>query len=174
MIAINKKVQTAVENNRSEYEQHLSNSRDTKALLKYYRKFRNSELPSVMKLDNSVAKTLPEQAYLFAKFFNSAFIISSQPSCLEKQEHSVKQIIHNIETDRNLIAKLCNDLDLSKSRGPDLLPPVLFKRCSSESLTPSLYHIIYKALQTCCFPDQWKHSIVSPVFKKERKQGLDK
>ena len=119
-----------------------------------------------MKLDNSVAKTLPEQANLFAKFFNSAFIISSQPSCLEKQEHSIKQIIHNIEPDRNLIAKLCNDLDLSKSRGPDLLPPVLFKRCS-ESLTPSLYHIIYKALQTCCFPDQWKHSIVSPIFKKK-------
>ena len=61
------------------------------------------------------------QANLFAKFFNSAFIISSQPSCLEKQEHSVKQIIHNIELDRNLIAKLCNDLDQSKSRGPDLL-----------------------------------------------------
>ena len=72
-----------------------------------------------MKLDNSVAKTLQEQANLFAKFFNSAFIISSQPSCLEKQEHSVKQIIHNIEPDRNLIAKLCNDLDLSKLRGPE-------------------------------------------------------
>ena len=141
VIAMNEKVQTAAENNRSEYEQHLSNLRDTKALFKYYRKFRNSELPSVMKLDNSVAKTLSEQANLFAKFFNSAFIISSQPSCLEKQEHSVKQIIHNIEPDRNVIAKLCNDLDLSKSRGPDLLPPVLFKRCS-ESLTPSLFHII--------------------------------
>ena len=166
VIAMNEKVQTAVENNRSEYEQNLSNSRDTKALFKYYRKFRNSELPSVMKFDNSVAKTLPEQANLFAKFFNSAFIISSQPSCLEKQEHSVKQIIHDIEPDRNLIAKLCNDLDLSKSRGPDLLPRVLFKRCS-ESLTPSLYHIIYKALQTCCFPDQRKPSIVSPVFKKK-------
>ena len=145
---MNVKVQTAVENNRSEYVQHLSNSRDTKALFKYYRKFRNSELPSVMKLDNSVAKTLPEQDNLFAKFFNSAFIIPSQPSCPEKQEHSVIQIIHSIETDRNLIAKLCNDLDLSKSRGLDLLPPVLFKLCI-ESLTPSLYHIIYKALQTC-------------------------
>ena len=73
---MNEKVQTAVENNRSEYE-HLSNSRDTEALFKYYRKFRNSELPSIMKLDNSVAKTLPEQANLFAKFFNLAFIISS-------------------------------------------------------------------------------------------------
>ena len=31
---MNEKVQTAVENNRSEYEQHLSNSRDTKALFK--------------------------------------------------------------------------------------------------------------------------------------------
>ena len=161
------KEQTAVENNRSKYEQHLSNSRDTKALFKYYRMFRNSDLPSVMKLDNSVAKTLPEQANLFAKFFNSAFIISSQPSCLEKQEHSVKQIMHKIEPDRNLIAKLCNDLDLSKLRGPDLLPSVLFKRCS-ESLTPSLYHIIYKALQTCCFPDQWKYSIVNLMSKKKR------
>ena len=119
-----------------------------------------------MKLDNSVAKTLPEQANLFAMFFNSAFIICSQLSCLEKQEHLVKKIIHNIEPDRNLNAKLCNDLDLSKSRGPDLLPLVLFKRCC-ESLTPSIYHIIYKALQTCFFPDQWKHSIVSPIFKKK-------
>ena len=166
VIAMNEKVQTAVENNKSEYEQHLSNTRDTEALFNYYRKFRNSEIPSVMKLDNSVAKTLPEHANLFAKFFKLAFIISSQPSCLEKQEHSLKQIIHNIEPDRNLITKLCDDRDLSKSRGPDLLPPVLYKRYS-ESLTPSLYHIIYKALQTCCFPDQWKHSIVSPIFKKK-------
>ena len=69
VIAMNEKGQTAVEKNRSEYEQDLVNSRDTKALFKYYRKFRNSELPSVMKLDNSVAKTLPERANLFAKFF---------------------------------------------------------------------------------------------------------
>ena len=70
VIAMNEKVQTALENNRSEYKQRLSNSRNTKALFKYYRKFRNSELPSVMKLDYSVAKTLPEQANLFAKFLN--------------------------------------------------------------------------------------------------------
>ena len=38
VIAMNEKVQTAVENIRSEYEQHLSNSRDTKAMFKYYRK----------------------------------------------------------------------------------------------------------------------------------------
>ena len=76
VISMNEKLQTAVENNRSEYEQHLSNSLDTKTLFKYYRKLRNSELPSVVKLDNSFAKTLPEQANLFAKFFNSAFIIS--------------------------------------------------------------------------------------------------
>ena len=75
VIAMNEKVQTAVENNRSQYEQHLSNSRDTKALFKYYTKIRNSELPSVMKLDNSVAKTLPEQANQFAKFCISVFII---------------------------------------------------------------------------------------------------
>ena len=33
VIAMNEMVLTAVENNRSEYEQHLSNSRDTKACL---------------------------------------------------------------------------------------------------------------------------------------------
>ena len=37
VIAMNEEVQTDAENNRNEYEQHLSNSRDTKALFKYYR-----------------------------------------------------------------------------------------------------------------------------------------
>ena len=59
-----------------------------------------------------------------------------------------------------------------KSKGPDELPPVLFRKCR-KTISHSLFQIFTKILQNSKFPDLRKKAIISPVFKKGKKADLE-
>ena len=61
-------------------------------------------------------------------------------------------------------------VDTTKSRGPDELPPVLFRNTSK--LSKSISQVFYKIQQTDTFPDEWKIGKVSPLFKKGSKTDI--
>jgi hypothetical protein len=52
------------------------------------------------------------------------------------------------------------DLDVNKGSGPDGIPPIILKKCAS-------------ALATSVFPDRWKVSYVTPIFKKGRRNNVE-
>ena len=66
-----------------------------------------------------------------------------------------------------LKCKVTSTLDVTKSRGPDGLPPCLFK--NTPGLNKSLSQFFYKIKQMQCFPIKWKEGAVHPSFKKETK-----
>ena len=63
-----------------------------------------------------------------------------------------------------MVKKVTTKLDSSKVSGPDYIPVVVLKTCEPE-LSYILTELFNKCLKESCFPDQWKVSLVFPVFK---------
>ena len=62
------------------------------------------------------------------------------------------------------IEKDLNSLIVTKSRGPDSIPPVLLRK-TSRTLVKSICQVYKNSLRLKTFPSSWKHGVVSPIFK---------
>jgi hypothetical protein len=56
------------------------------------------------------------------------------------------------------------DLETNKGAGPDGIPPIILINCATAFALP-LCLIFNNAISTCVFPDKWKLSYVTPIFK---------
>jgi hypothetical protein len=56
------------------------------------------------------------------------------------------------------------ELEMNKGAGPDGIPPIILKNCATALALP-LCLIFNHAISTCVFPDKWKLSYVTPIFK---------
>jgi len=61
--------------------------------------------------------------------------------------------------------KLLNHLNQCKANGPDNIPAVFLKTCSSE-LAKMLSFIIQQSLAKQTIPEDWRKALVTPAFKK--------
>lgn len=95
--------------------------------------------------------------------------ISYIPICLFSataiNEH-IESVLNDYVYDTSVsnIKEILKKLEITKSRGPDELPPILFRNVDELSL--SLSKLFYKINQTSIFPDKWKIGGVSPLCKK--------
>jgi hypothetical protein len=69
------------------------------------------------------------------------------------------------------VKKLLKDLNPNKASGPDQISPRLLKELHQE-VTPILTHIFQILLKTGIVPEDWKHAIIAPVYKKSPKCKL--
>ena len=65
----------------------------------------------------------------------------------------------------NILAELGN-LHVWKYYGLDCVSPRLLKECQSELVEPLCY-LFNLSLSTGVYPDQWKRSVVSPLYKQK-------
>jgi hypothetical protein len=56
------------------------------------------------------------------------------------------------------------ELETNKGARPDGIPPIILKNCATAFALP-LCLIFNNAISTCVFPDKWKLSYVTPIFK---------
>ncbi len=63
------------------------------------------------------------------------------------------------------VEKLLKGLNPSKASGPGELSPRLLKELHSE-IAPVLTHIFQISLNTGVVPNDWKHAVIAPVYKK--------
>ena len=161
-----------LEAEKSHYEAILSAGRSSSRLFKYFRTFQKSAIPASVFLDSDVATTQKHQAQLFSDYFSAQYIQSSpfDSSSLDMDQAYTGNLIHDFDLNRGKLELICVQLDVTKSRGPDALPPILFKRC--VSLAHSLHQLLYKIKQTSVYPDAWKQSLVIPVHKKGSKADV--
>jgi hypothetical protein len=63
------------------------------------------------------------------------------------------------------------DLDTNKGPDPDGVPPLILKSCASAFALP-LCLLFNRSLASCVFPDRWKLSFVTPIFKSGKRNDV--
>jgi hypothetical protein len=61
---------------------------------------------------------------------------------------------------------------VNKGSGPDGIPPIILKNCASAFAKP-LSLLFNRSMTTSIFPDRWKVSYVTPIFKKARRNTVE-
>ena len=162
-------VEIKATNDKITYEQNMAGERSTTMLFKYFRAFRKENLPKKMNYEKASADDDLSKANLFATYFASVYTHST--TFHQTSENSdVKVISDNLFSEKEVMT-ICKDLKINKSKGPDGLPPLLFKKICL-SIPHSLCQLYRKILQTGIFPDLWKQAVVIPIFKKSSKSDV--
>ena len=86
-------------------------------------------------------------------------------------ENSDVKVISDILFSEKEVLTISKDLKINKSKGPDGLLPLLFKKICL-SIPHSLCQLHRKIFQTGIFPDLWKQAVVIPIFKKGSKPDV--
>ena len=125
----------------------------------------DSSCPKVIKLDNDSTDNGVGISKLFAEYFASVYTkpIDFQEFDLlvtdDTFEHCSSISVGAAEVQEGMAG-----IDISKPMGPDGVPPLVFRNCSSSLYIP-LFLLFDKSLQSGVFPPIWKKSYVVPVYK---------
>lgn len=122
-------------------------------------------IPTCMTFDSKVSQNLQETVNLFADFFSSVYVntnVDSNISCSDMLESL--DISDCTVTIGDIISKL-KSLDSRKSAGPDKVPPIFLVNCM-HTLSYPIHKLFSKSLSSGVFPDLWKFSLLTPIFKK--------
>ena len=145
------------------YEDKLAQGRSTSN----FKAFRKSNLPPRMFNKEFTADSDKVKEDFFAKFFYSVHSKSSS-FAFSRDWSAGMPVLKEVSIEKKEAMKICKNLNVNISKGPDELPPFLFhKLCIS--LSPSLTQIYQKILQIGDYPKIWKVATVSALHKKNDK-----
>jgi len=105
------------------------------------------------------------KADVFNSYFSSVFTKETNSNHMPDFCVSVKETLDNIEFTELDVLKLLQNLNSSKSPGPDNVHPRILKKCASE-LAVLLYMMFRRSLDEDEIPSSWKLTNFMPVFKK--------
>lgn len=127
------------------------------------KKSNSNGLPKKLHLGDKHASSNEEIGDLFADYFQKVYEDKNfdvQPAPEDWYNISISDIrVTPVE-----IFLLLEKLDPRKSGGPDLIPPIFLKRCAA-SLAYPVSILFNKSLSEAVFPDLWKKSFITPIFK---------
>ena len=126
--------------------------------------FCNSNFPSLIRSDGTVACSPTEKANLLGSHFsaNSSLDDSNAPDppTLPLSNPMPSPIISTRK-----VRRVLRSLKIGKASGPDGIPP-RFLREFADELAPVLCRLFRLILKFCTYPSSWKYSFVQPVPKK--------
>ena len=158
------------ENDRLHYEYKMSLVSKIRDDPKKFWNFINNKrksngYPTLMKYNEEKSDNDKEIANYFKKFFESVY---QDPISFNTEdfEHipSSQLSISDIKISQKDIIKAIKSLDMNKGAGPDLKPPK-FLRNTMNSISIKLHQIFDFSLKSGIFPDTWKKSFITPIFK---------
>lgn len=122
-----------------------------------------------MYLGQTVAKNGEDIANLFASHFSSVF----SAKCNDKKslDYPISIDLKSLNISRYEIFSKLNSIKLNKPHGPDMIPSYLLKECC-YMMTEALSILFNLSLSQNVFPEKWKISYVSPIFKNGDKTDI--
>ncbi len=117
--------------------------------------------------DNVTYSTDIDKANLFADLFSSQCSLDPPPPgySLPDLEYLTDQRLSNVVFEVDQVYRILKSLDIGKATGPDGIGNRLLKECA-DTLAVPLTDIYNKSMNDMIFPDDWKLSHISPVYKK--------
>lgn len=136
-------------------------------------------LPSTMNYEGTSADKGEEVCNLFASYFQSTFLLSNNtiPLLNPNLNPNVPTIPYNslgicdISINATEVLKLLESLDINKGAGPDDIPPLLIKTCSSSLVKP-LCILFQRSVREGVVPKLWKSAFITPVHKSGDKSNV--
>ena len=139
----------------------------------YQAKYKNKRIPSSLQYNGVKVSDAHEKAELFNNYFNSVF---KRDDCVPLHEDyffsgfdNANQSLSNITLSPSMVREFLDQLNTTKSCGPDEITPRLLKECS-KSLSIPLCTLFNKQLDSGCFPKVWKVANLVPVFKSDDRE----
>ena len=84
---------------------------------------------------------------------------------LPTMSHPKYPNIENITISIEGVEKLLNNINIHKASGPDKIPNIILKTCSTK-IYPTLANIFQQNLDTGNLPNDWRNANISPISKK--------
>jgi len=135
----------------------------------------NNSVPDCVNYNNSCSTNISETAHLFANYFSSVYTkdiplfngVVPLPSDVSNNYLN----LCSWTIDLNEIVDYLNSLNTHSGTGPDGIPPMFLKACSSVLARP-LHMIFNMSLGLGYFPNIWKKSFITPVHKSGDKHNV--
>ena len=121
-----------------------------------------NHLPTHIYHNNSVIDDDSMIANCFANFFESVYVSNVETDFAVDCESVID--ISNIDISISEVFERITKLQLNSLAGTDNIPPLFFVSCKFI-MSRVLWTIFNKSLSCGVFPDTWKRSIVTPIFK---------
>ena len=100
---------------------------------------------------------------LLNDYFASVFTKDTSDT-LPSLPNSPYPAISDISVTFNGVVNLLKNIKEHKAHGPDKIPNRLLKECATE-IAPSLVLLFQASIKQSKVPSEWKHALVSPIFK---------
>ena len=119
--------------------------------------------------DGKMIYEASEKAEILSDYFKSVFVVDDRKSgddgssCSDHPTSPDSLCYVNFST--FAITKILRKLKVKSAGGPDLVPPVFLKNCSSHLSYP-LSYIFNVFFQSGYLPSEWRLAFITPVFKK--------
>lgn len=128
--------------------------------------------PKVLHLNSNRSSDEKVQADMFAEFFSSNYTVSSaQNSSDQSTNDNARPRQFNFSLDQNFVLEGLQSINVKKGVGPDGVHPLILKRCAKLLAAP-LTELFNESLSSGVFPNQWKKSSVTPIFKKGARSNI--
>lgn len=148
-----------------------------KAFWSYVKQKKQSNLyPSQLKYKNRISSDGEVICNMFSDCFYSNFLDSDETNSdnnhySEGSQRSDTPLgdlvsdIHSVEISELEVLALLKKVDLTKSAGPDNIPPLFILKCA-KSLTIPLSLLFRRSLDEGQVPAIWKSALITPIHKK--------
>ena len=158
-------------NGRVKYEQKLFASRHKGQIHKYLKSLKKDSLPPVIKSENlkREASTDLKKTNFFNNYFATVVTGDGYNYFDPNEQRNFGE--NDISITEDLIKTELKSLNISKSRGQDSIPPILFKRCGGSTAT-SLKNLFCNIKRLRKFPSAWRTGIVSPIYNYDDKREV--
>lgn len=130
----------------------------------------NHKLPNVMSYLNKEADNEKDIIHLFKNYFSDTYVSNNNTYPQSVVEENNLTPISKIQLNQIDVFNELWNINLKTAIGPDKLSPIFLQKCAFI-LTPVITALFNKSLETGIFPDQWKSSFITPIFKKGKKKS---
>ena len=125
----------------------------------------HSSVPPLRSPDGGVISDSKGKADLLAHMFAKNSTLQEDGRGVPRLDMDAAVRIKNLIIKTKEVKNILKNLKLDKAPGPDEIPPVVLKNCSSE-LSPILARLFRLSIKTSVFPTPWKYGNIHPIPKK--------